>query len=81
MALNASDLGAAIYTASESFNDSAIDITDPVAMAAYRQAFWTAVATEIINHIKAHGELHVPGTGLTAGSTAITGNSITGTIQ
>ena len=77
MALNATDLGAAIYTASESFNDTDIDITDPAAMATYRQSFWT----EIINHIKAHGELHVPGTGLLVGSTAVTGNSITGTIQ
>lgn len=37
-------------------------------------------AEVIINHFKNFGTLNVPGTGLVAGPTAVTGTSVTGTM-
>jgi hypothetical protein len=83
MSLVAADLGQDLYNARQPFND--MDMQQLIAtygsLDGARLAMATADATAIINHFKNHGVLHVPGTGLVAGSTPVTGNSTTGTIQ
>ena len=75
MALNKDVLGLDLYTRANAWNE--IDIAD---MEAARLAFWKSIADGIIEHFKSNGVLHVPGLGLTAGATAVTGQSNTGTI-
>lgn len=77
MALDKDILGVDLYTRATGYND--VDI-DPANMEARRLAFWKDISEGIINHFKANGQLNVPGAGLTAGATAVTGTSITGTI-
>jgi hypothetical protein len=79
MALNKDTLGQALYDAEQQFNDKApADLGD---LATARLNFWKVMANEIIEHFKTAGDLHVPGLGLTAGSTPVSGNSVTGKIQ
>ena len=77
MALNKDVLGADLHARANAFNDVFVD---PVDMDAHRLAFWKVIAEGVIEHFKNNGVLHVPGTGLTAGATAVTGSSNTGTI-
>ena len=76
MALNKDVLGFDLYTRANAYNE--VDITN---IEVARLEFWKNVADGIIEHFKTSGELLVPGTGLAAGSTPVTGNSITGKIQ
>ena len=77
MPLDKEILGTNLYNRSTDFND--VDI-DPADLEAQRLAWWKAVAEEIINHFKANGVLTVPGLGLTAGATPVTGASVTGNL-
>ena len=83
MSLNANTLGQALHDARQPFNDKSM--ADLIAtygtLDEVRLALAKADAGAIIDHFKANGVLHVPGTGLLAGSVAVTGNSITGTID
>lgn len=78
MALDKDILGQALYDRAAASNDVYIAPED---MEAARLAFWKGMADEIINHFKTNGVLRVPGTGLNAGTTPVSGLSITGTIQ
>jgi hypothetical protein len=75
MALDKDVLGAAMHTKAKTFDDVAVDTTDPVAMEAYRLNFWKAIADEVIKHFKTNGV--IPGTGLVApsGGGAVTGSA------
>ena len=75
MALDKDIMGLDLYNRANDYNE--VDIVD---IEAARLAFWKTIADGIISHFKANGVLHVPGLGLNAGSTPVTGNSITGTI-
>ena len=77
MALDKDILGTNLYNRSKDFND--VDI-DPALLEQKRLEWWKAVAEEIVNHFKNNGTVAVPGLGLTAGATAVTGQA-TGTIQ
>jgi hypothetical protein len=84
MALDKDILGQAIYDARNSFfNNRTVQqlITDFGSLEAARLAGCKVEAECIINHFKTYGLLTVPGAGLTAGPTAVTGTSITGTIH
>ncbi len=78
MALNKDVLGLDLYNRAAAFNDVAIAPED---LEAQRLAWWKTVADGIISHIKTNGVLSVPGLGLTAGATAVTGTSVTGKIS
>jgi len=78
MALDKDVLGLDLYNRAASFNDVAID---PADLEAQRLSWWQNIAEGIINHFKANGVLTVPGLGLTAGATAVTGSSTTGNIS
>lgn len=78
MALDKMTLGADLYDRAQSFND--VDIA-PEDLEQARFDFWVAIAEGIIEHFKANGELTVPGAGLMAGTTAVTGSSVTGKIS
>ena len=81
--LNKDTLGQAIYTARQPFNDLTADqlIDQYGSMENARKAICTAEAKAIIDHFVNNAHLTVPGTGLTAGSNAVTGQSTTGTIS
>ena len=79
MALDNDILGTNLYNKEKQFNDKSPDELGDIETA--RLNFWKEMAFEIIDHFKTAGELHVPGAGLAAGSTAVTGNSVTGKIQ
>lgn len=82
MALNKDVLGTALYNARLPFMNMNIDqvIATYGTIEAYRLAIAKADADEIIKHFKANIQITIPGTGLTAGATAVTGASVTGTI-
>lgn len=82
MALNKDVLGTALYNARLPFMDMNIDqvIATYGTIEAYRLAIAKADADEIIKHFKANIQITIPGTGLTAGATAVTGASTTGSI-
>lgn len=71
-------LGLDLYERAQAFND--VDI-DPADLEARRLEWWTTIAEGIIDHFKNNATLQVPGTGLAAGATAVTGTSVTGTIE
>lgn len=79
MALNKVTLGTALNTATNTWNDVAIEDAD---LPAARQAYWEAVAECIINHFKSGIEINIPGAGLVApsGGGPVTGAATTGTI-
>lgn len=79
MALNKDILGQALYDDLASFNNKNIDETGD--MEAARLSFCKKMAETIIDHFINNVKLSVPGIGLTAGATAVTGTSITGTIS
>lgn len=81
--LNKDVLGAAWNTAAMDFNNKTIDelLNDYDDMDAVRLAFFKKLADADITHYKTDGVLNVPGLGLTAGATAVTGTSTTGKIQ
>lgn len=78
MALDKEVLGLDLYNRAKAFND--VDIA-PEDLEAQRLAEWKAIAEGIIEHFKTNGVLTVPGTGLVAGATAVTGSSVTGKIS
>lgn len=78
MALNKDILGQALYDVEVQYNDADIDDAD---LPAKRLEMNVKMAEVIINHFKANIKITIPGTGLTVGSTAVTGTSTTGTIQ
>ena len=79
MALNKDVLGVALYNREQAYNNKTpAELGD---LETARQNFWKGMADEIINHFKNNGVLTVPGLGLTAGATAVTGTSISGTIS
>ncbi|MGN6604568.1 MAG: hypothetical protein ACTHK8_19065 [Ginsengibacter sp.] len=71
-------LGEDLYNRSKVFNDTPID---PADLEAQRLAWWQTIAEGIIEHFKANAGLVVPGAGLVAGTTPVTGESVTGTIE
>lgn len=75
MALDKNILGDDLYNRVQAFNE--VDILD---LDLARRNYWKTVAEGIINHFKNNGVLNVPGLGLVAGATAVTGLSVTGTI-
>lgn len=78
MALDKDILGTNLYNAEKFYNDKT-----PAALGDLETArlnFWKVMADEIIKHFTTSGELRVPGLGLNAGATAVTGNSTTGKI-
>jgi hypothetical protein len=77
MALDKDVLGTDLYNRMQQFNEVPIA---PADMEAHRLLFWKEVAEAIIIHFKTAGRLTVPGLGLAAGATPVTGSSITGTI-
>lgn len=78
MALDKDILGTNIYNAEKVYNDKNPATIGDLETA--RLNFWKVMADEIIKHFITYGELHVPGLGLNAGTTAVTGNSVTGKI-
>lgn len=76
MALNKTTLGLDLKNRAEAFNE-----TDIVDLDAARLQFWTTIAEGIIEHFKNNGVLTVPGAGMTAGATPVTGTSTTGTLS
>lgn len=82
MALNKDVLGLARYNATLGFNNKTeqelIDVYGTIE--ASRLAYFKADSEAIIEHFKANISLNIPGTGLVAGATPVTGTSITGTI-
>ena len=78
MALNKDTLGQDLYARAAVQNDVYIAPED---LETQRLAFWKSIAEGIIEHFKTNGVLQVPGLGLNAGATAVTGNSTTGKIQ
>ncbi len=75
MALNKDILGLDLYQRAAAYNE--VNITD---MEAARLEFWKNIADGIITHFKNNGQLRVPGVGLNAGTVAVTGTALTGTI-
>ena len=75
MALDKDILGLDLKNRAQAYNE--VDIVD---LDAARLAFWTTIADGIISHFKNNAVLHVPGTGMAAGATPVTGTSNTGTI-
>lgn len=71
MPLNKDVLGAALYEKAEEFNNKTPEEIGDIEEA--RLQFWKDVAGAIIDHIKTAGQ--IPGTGLTAGSVAVTGTA------
>lgn len=82
MALDKDTLGAARAAAKSMFNGKTIDeiLMMYGSLDNARLAIEKADSEAIINHFKANAQLNVPGAGLTAGPTAVTGTSITGSI-
>ncbi len=78
MALSKDILGQALYDNLTSFNNK--DIVQTGNIEAARLAFCKKMAESIIDHFKNNIIISIPGAGLTAGPTAVTGVSITGTI-
>lgn len=79
MPLDKDILGQALYVDLSTFNNKDINETGDIEAA--RLAFCKRMAETIIDHFKNNGKLTVPGTGLFAGATAVTGTSLTGTIS
>lgn len=79
MALNKDTLGTAIYNALNTYNNKSIGTLGDIEAA--RLSFCKTLADEIIKHLKNNIEITIPGTGLTAGATAVTGAAITGSIN
>ena len=77
MALDKDVLGTAMKTAADAFNEVYIS---PADLDAQRLQYWKNIAEAIISHFKSNGVLNVPGIGLNAGSVAVSGASVTGTI-
>lgn len=73
MALNKDILGLDLYNRAKVFND--VDIAD---LEQARKDFWKTIAEGVIEHFKTNGVLTIPGLGLMAGATAVTGSSVTG---
>jgi len=81
MALDKDILGQALYNALVDYNNKTSDVIGDIETA--RLAFCKAMANEIINHFKTYSTLNIPGSGLLApsGGGAVTGASVTGTIN
>jgi len=75
-------LGQAIYAARQVFDDKTVDqlIEEYGSLDNARKAICEAEAQAIIDHFKSNAVLTIPGTGLVAGSSAVTGVSTTGTL-
>ncbi len=78
MALDKDILGNDLYNRAAAQNDVEIAPED---LEAARLEFWKGVADIIITHFKENGELNVPGYGLMAGTTPVSGTSTTGKIS
>lgn len=76
MPLNSQLLGAALQSAADDYNDLSATTND---LPGIRQAFWKAVADEIVKHIKANAVVNV--TVATTGSASAQTGTGTGTIQ
>ena len=82
MALDKNILGPAIKAVLDAYDN----LTNDQLIAAHgdlesaRTAVCVDLAGAIIDHFKNHGVLNVPGTGLVAGATAVTGESVTGNL-
>lgn len=76
-------LGQALYDKRKVFDDLTYDeiVSEYGSIEAARLAACKADAEAIINHFKTAAQLSVPGTGLAAGSSPVTGISVTGTID
>jgi len=83
MALDKNVLGPALYAALAPFDNQTVDQLVEVygSIEGARQAMFVAMGGAIIDHFKASGVLTVPGIGLFAGTTAVTGQSVTGKIS
>lgn len=83
MPLSKDVLGLALYNRRNSFCDKTLQQLIDVhgSFEAAKLAMAKADAEEIINHFKANSLIQIPGTGLIAGGGAVTGISITGTIE
>lgn len=83
MPLNKDTLGAARVAAKSSFNGLTINevVMAYGSMDAYRLAIEKADSEAIINHFKTQSLLTIPGTGMTAGAVAVSGVSVTGTLN
>ena len=83
MALDKNILGQAIYTALGVFDNLPSDqlIQQYGSIEQARQAMCVALAGSIIDHFTSAGVLTVPGTGMVAGSSPVTGTSITGKLS
>lgn len=75
--LNGNDLGTEIYNAVSAYNNEHIE---PENLEVQRLAYWKVIGNAIVDHFKANGVVIVLGTGLTAGTTPVTGNA-NGTIE
>lgn len=78
MALDKTVLGTDLYNRAQSFND--VDIA-PEDLEQARKDYWATIAEGIIEHFTINGVLTVPGLGLAAGATPVTGSSVTGKIS
>lgn len=76
MALDKEILGQALFNRANDFNEVDFENINEA-----RLNFWKAIAEEVIQHFKDNATLNVPGLGLNAGVTAVTGTSVTGTIE
>lgn len=76
-------LGQALFDFRNHFNDRDVDdlLEEYGTIEAVRLAYAKGEAEVIINHFKANAKLSVPGAGLMAGSTFVTGTAETGTIS
>lgn len=84
MALSKDILGQDMYDMREEFfNNKTLDeiLMMYGSLEAARLAACKKEAEIIINHFKTNVVLNIPGTGLTAGPTPVTGSSVTGTMQ
>lgn len=83
MPLNKDILGTALYNVRNTYSNKTHDelITAHGSMEAARLAQAKDEAQAIIDHFKDNSLLNIPGTGMMAGSVAVSGTSITGTIS
>ena len=83
MALDKDILGQAIYTVLGQFDNITNDqlIEQYGSMEEFRKALCIALAGSIIDHFKSNAVLTVPGTGMVAGSSPVTGVSTTGKLS
>lgn len=82
MAMDKDILGLALYNSRNVFSNLTTDqlIATYGTLEAARLAACKAEAEVFINHVQAYAKPQVPGAGLTAGATAVTGTSVTGSI-